>query len=130
MISIYEGNKENCDCIESIFGNLVNNIQDTCENIKSLPLRSHKICPNSPSTCSSHIVQSTDKELLVSGASHCPSEITRLNRNNVNFSNSFKLCRKYRTDSNPPQNLKSNPDRNRDDPEKDQNVIANSMSVY
>ena len=48
----------------------------------------------------------------------CPSECTRLNQNNVYFSNSCKLCQKYRTDSNPPQNLESNPDRNRDDPEK------------
>ena len=65
MVGIYEGDKENRDCIERIFGNLINDIQDTCENIKSLLLRSHKICPNSVSTCSSHRVQSADKELLV-----------------------------------------------------------------
>ena len=49
------------------------------------------------------------------------SEITRLNKNNVYFSNSCKFCRKYRTDSNLPQNLESNPNRNRDDPAKHQN---------
>ena len=49
------------------------------------------------------------------------SEITRVNQNNVYFGNSCKLCGKYLTDSNPPQNLESNPDRNRDDPAKDQN---------
>ena len=65
MIGIYEGDKENRDSIEHIFRNLIDDIQDTCENIKSLLLRSHKICPNSVSTCSSHKVQSTDKELLV-----------------------------------------------------------------
>ena len=65
MIGIYEGDKENRVCIGSIFGNLINDIQDTCENIKSLPLRSHKLCPTSVSTCSSYRVQSTDKELLV-----------------------------------------------------------------
>ena len=64
-IGIYEGDKEDRDCIGSIFGNLINDIQDTCENIKSLFLRSHKIFPNSASTCSSHRVQSTDKELPV-----------------------------------------------------------------
>ena len=64
-IGIYEGDKENRDCIGSIFGNLINDIQDTCENIKSLFLKSHKICPNSASTCSSHKVQLTDKELPV-----------------------------------------------------------------
>ena len=34
MISIYEGDKENRD-FERIFGNLINDIQDICENIKS-----------------------------------------------------------------------------------------------
>ena len=65
MIGTYEGDKENRDCIECILGNLTDDIQDTCENFKSLLLRSHKICPNSVSTCSFHRVQSTDKELLV-----------------------------------------------------------------
>ena len=65
MIRIYEGDKENHDCIERMFGNLINDIQDACENIKSLLLRSHKIFPNSASTCSPYRVQSTDKELLV-----------------------------------------------------------------
>ena len=65
LIGICEGDKENRDCIERIFGNLINDILDTCENIKSLLLRSHKICPNSASTCSSPRVQSTDKQLLV-----------------------------------------------------------------
>ena len=41
MIDIYEGDKANRDCIESIFGNLINDIEDTCENVKSLHLRSH-----------------------------------------------------------------------------------------
>ena len=29
------GDKENPDCIERIFGNLINDTQDTCENMKS-----------------------------------------------------------------------------------------------
>ena len=65
IIGIYEGDKEYRDCIEGIFGSLINDAQDTCENFKSLLLRSHKICPNGVSTCSFHRVQSTDKELLV-----------------------------------------------------------------
>ena len=100
MIDIYKGDKENRDCIERIFGNLINDIQDTCENIKSLLiLRGHEICPNSASICSSRRVQSTDKELFVCMrcisilGSQCPSEITRLNYNNVYLSNSCKLCR-------------------------------------
>ena len=39
-IGIYEGNKENRDCIERIFSNLINDIQDACEDIRSLLLRS------------------------------------------------------------------------------------------
>ena len=35
MIGIYEGDKENRDCIECIFSYLINNIQDTCENTVS-----------------------------------------------------------------------------------------------
>ena len=34
MIDIYESDKENRDCIERIFGNLIYDIQDTRENIK------------------------------------------------------------------------------------------------
>ena len=49
----------------------------------------------------------------------CPSECTRLDKKNVYFSNSCILCQKYRTDSNPLQDLESNPHRNRDDPVKD-----------
>ena len=30
------GDKENPDCIQRIFGNLINDVQDTYENIKSL----------------------------------------------------------------------------------------------
>ena len=65
MIGINEGDKENRDCIECIFGNLIDDIQDTSENFKGLLLRSHKICLNSVSTCGFQRVQSADKELLV-----------------------------------------------------------------
>ena len=46
MIGIYEGDKENRDCIEGIFGGLIKDIQDTCVPIRSLHLQSHKICPS------------------------------------------------------------------------------------
>ena len=36
MIGIYEGDKENRDCIDHIFGNLINDIQDTCEKISEV----------------------------------------------------------------------------------------------
>ena len=45
MIAIYEGGKEGRECIEAIFSDLIGQIQDTCEYIKDLHLKSHKVCP-------------------------------------------------------------------------------------
>ena len=32
MIGIYEGDKEPRECIEAVFGSLINEIQETCKN--------------------------------------------------------------------------------------------------
>ena len=45
MIGIYEGDKESRECIDAIFFGLINDIQDVCENIKEVHLRSHRNCP-------------------------------------------------------------------------------------
>ena len=101
MIAIYEGDKESRECIEAIFSNLIRQIQDTCENIKELHLKSHKVCPQM-----SHIqlinVPPSDTKLSVKGASKCPPEIVHVDTTNLYFSQNCSLCRDQANASNIP----------------------------
>ena len=116
MIGIYEGDKENRDCIEGIFGGLMKDIQDTFVKIKSLQLQSHKICPSeNPNNFKVH---STDDNLLVKAASKCPPELVKLDRSNVYFSRSCKLCKKQSSQSNLSSCPVVNLEYNNDDPTK------------
>ena len=101
MIAIYEGDKESRECIETIFSNLIGQIQDTCQNIKELHLKSHKVCPQM-----SHIrlinVPPSDTKLSVKGASKCPLEIVHVDTTNLYFSQNCSLCRDQANVSNIP----------------------------
>ena len=96
MIGIYEGDKENRDCIEGIFGGLMKDIQDTYVNIRSLHLK----VIGSVQNPNNFKVHSTDDKLLVKGASKCPPELVKLDSSNVYFSPSCKLCKKQSSQSN------------------------------
>ena len=113
MIRIYEGDKENRDCIEHTFGIWLT-ICKTLMKISTVPFwEAIKYVP----TVSRQVALTESSQLIKSFSyevHQCPSECTRLKQNNVYFSNSCKLCRKYQTDSSHLKNLLQNPDRNRD----------------
>ena len=92
LIGIYEGDKENRECIEAVFGPLIQEIQDVSKRIKDLHLKSHKVCPTKltlidPSLC--------DQQLQINGASNCPAELLKIDQQNIYVSKDCKLCRKY-----------------------------------
>ena len=92
MIGIYEGDKETRECIEAVFGSLVNEIQETCKNIQSFHLKTYKVCPKR-----FNVNRSSEECLLVPGASQCPPQITKLDKNNVYVSKDCNLCKRTST---------------------------------
>ena len=90
--------------------------KDICVNIKSLHLQSHRIC--SSENPNNFKVHSMDDKLLVKEAAKCPPELVKLNRSNVYFSQSCKLCKKQSSQSNLSSCPVVNHEYNNDDPTK------------
>ena len=79
LIGIYEGEKENRECIEHIFGPVIKELQTFSKNIKDYHLQ----CPTySSQSYNVSSVNNADDFLTIKGMSNCPSEIRRLDPSN------------------------------------------------
>ena len=101
LIGIYEGDKENRECMEAIFGGIIKDVQEISNTISSLNLRSHQICPLLSSsmyrnTSLSKRMQrrANSTKLPINDCKNVPSEVTDMDTENKYVSKTCQHCKK------------------------------------
>ena len=94
LIGIFEGDKDNRECVEAIFGDLIRSVQETCNKISSLHLKNH-----SDGEC--QVNQSSFDTFELKGSQSLPSQLCKVDNANSYVSSKCKQCQVMSSNATP-----------------------------